>query len=161
MAAASIVLGVLAVVFIGLGVLATPIPVLGTVLSFTAPALALAAVVTGGVAMSRAKREGRSAEGATAGVVVGALAFVPALMVALTCGVCNALCSASTLQGGPVRVRLGGGFGPDSGVPFALPPPPGAKPPASPEPSTPPPAPAPGDPAAPPPAFPPPPIGAH
>jgi hypothetical protein len=100
MAVSSILLAALSLISIGLGVLATPIPGLGAVFAFGAPALALAGVVTGGVAMSRAKRANQPRDLAVAGAVANALCFVPALLTALTCGVCNALCAT-----GPVQMR--------------------------------------------------------
>jgi hypothetical protein len=161
MAVGSIVLAALSLVSIGLGVLTTPVPVVGAIFSFGAPALALAGVVTGGIAMSRAKRENQPRDLAVAGVITNALFFVPALITALTCGVCNALCSTGQIQtrrdfhfgvqrgaaGSPAAQAGQGG----TGLAPALPPPRasgGA-------------APAGGDGAqrdAPPPAFPPPPI---
>jgi hypothetical protein len=98
MAVGSIVLAALSFVSIGLGVLATPVPVIGAIFAFGAPTLALAGVITGGMAMSRAKRAGESHDLALAGVVACALLFVPALITALTCGVCNALCSTGQFE---------------------------------------------------------------
>lgn len=164
MAAWSILLGLLAVVFTGLGVLATPIPVLGAFFAFGAPALALAGVITGGVGMSRARREGKPSDGATAGIVIGALAFFPALITALTCGVCNALCSSGEMQQRSFRYSTGLGADVDGGTAFPAPPPLPPPQPASPQPSkqpgSAPPAPKPAAPPpdAPPPAFPPPPL---
>jgi hypothetical protein len=159
MKAWSILLGVLALVSTGLGVLTTPLPVIGAVFSFGAPALAIAGVITGGVAMSRAKREGKPTDAATAGVVVSGLAFIPALLTALTCGVCNALCSAGEVQTHRSFDYRIGVQAPDGGV--GLPPPPPLAPlpdppggPSQPAPSE----PAPAQPGAPPPAFPPPPL---
>jgi hypothetical protein len=98
MAVGSIVLAALSFVSIGLGVLATPVPVIGAIFAFGAPTLALAGVITGGIAMSRARRAGESRDLALAGVVACALLFVPALITALTCGVCNALCSTGRIE---------------------------------------------------------------
>ncbi|MDD9935612.1 MAG: hypothetical protein OXT09_18520, partial [Myxococcales bacterium] len=122
MAAWSILLGLLALVSTGLGVLTTPVPVLGALFSFGAPTLALVGVVVGGVAISRGKREGRATDGATAGAIISGLAFIPALVTALTCGVCNALCSAGEVQTRGFQYQVGQGARPDGGV--ALPPPP-------------------------------------
>lgn len=171
MTAGSIVLAIVAFVCVGIGFLTTPIPVVGTVFSFSAPVLALAGVVVGGMALSRARREGRSGDGAVAGIVMSVLALIPALLVALTCGVCNALFSAGGIEARrDFNVRFGPGHAlraPDAGVsapgfpppplaPSDLPPMPGARavpraaPGASPL--------SPGDRDAPPPAFPPPPM---
>jgi hypothetical protein len=96
----SIVLAVLAVVCTGAGVLTTPVPVVGTVFSVAAPALALAGVIFGGMDLSRRKRAGQSSDSALVGVVLSALAFFPALATTFTCGLCNALWSSS-----PIEVR--------------------------------------------------------
>jgi hypothetical protein len=111
MAVGSIVLAALSLASIGLGVLATPVPVLGAIFSFAAPALALAGIIAGGIAMSRARRENQPRDLALAGVIASALCFVPALITALTCGVCNALCSA-----GPVEIRRDFHFGVQPGA---------------------------------------------
>jgi hypothetical protein len=157
--AGSIVLAFLALGCVGLGVLTTPIPIVGAVFSF----------VVGGLALSRAKREGRPGDGAIAGIVMSALALIPALLVALTCGVCNALFTAEGV--GARRdfgVRFGSGLplrAPDAGVSSSS----AAPSPAAPSrarapkaPDMPPPAldapPSSADRLAPPPAFPPPPI---
>jgi len=161
MAVGSLVLAALSLVSIGLGVLTTPIPVVGAIFSFGAPTLALAGVITGGLAMSRARRENRSRDLALAGAITSGLCFVPALITALTCGVCNALCSTGRFEtrrdfhfniqqgtGGSAAGHAGQG---GSGDPLTLPPPPRARPTA----------PSGGDAGqrdAPPPAFPPPPI---
>lgn len=94
----SIVLAVLAGVCTVAGVLATPVPVAGTVLSWAAPALAILGVVLGGTDVSRRKRAGQSSDASLVGVVLSALAFFPAIAFALTCGMCNALMSASPMQ---------------------------------------------------------------
>jgi hypothetical protein len=138
MAVGSIVLAALSFVSIGLGVLATPVPVIGAIFAFGAPTLALAGVITGGMAMSRAKRAGESRDLALAGVVACALLFVPALITALTCGVCNALCSTGQFEtrrdfrfgvqpGNPPAPAAGAGHA-GSGAPHApAPPPPPAR----------------------------------
>jgi len=160
MAVGSIVFAALALACAGLGVITTPIPVLGAVFSFGAPALALAGVVMGGVAMSRGKRARTSTDAAVAGVIFNGLCFVPALLTALTCGVCNALWS-----GGKIEARRDFHFdvqagtprqGASPGQPGRAPEPPSQRPGATPQPDQPPAAAPPG--AAPPPAFPPPPI---
>ena len=96
----SIVLAVLAVVCTGAGVLATPVPVVGTVFSVAAPILAVTGVVLGGMDVSRRKRAGQGGDAPLVGVVLSALAFFPAIMTAFTCGLCNALWSST-----PVEVR--------------------------------------------------------
>jgi len=160
MSAWSILLGIVALISTGLGVLTTPVPVLGALFSFGAPALALAGVITGGIALSRGRQAGRATDGATAGLIVSAVAFIPALLTALTCGVCNAMCSAGDLQNQRnFHYSVGQGAGADAGVKL-LPPPP-LQPPAPSDPTAPaePAAPAaPRRPGAPPPAFPPPPM---
>lgn len=118
----SILLSGLAIVCAGIGVLTTPFPVLGLIFAFGAPALAVAGVMLGGSAMSKAKRVGQTDETAKIGVILNAIAFVPSLLVALTCGVCNALFSSGNMQ---VQrdIRFGSPLGSaDAGV-RALPPP--------------------------------------
>jgi hypothetical protein len=156
MAVGSILLAVLALISMGIGVLTTPIPVVGAVFSFGAPALALLGIILGGKAMSRAKQRGAVDGTAQAGVIVSALAMVPALLTAMTCGVCNAMCADGKFEtqrsfnmriGQPLQDRdasTGTATGTDDGAP---PPPPAPSPPAAP--------------GAPPPAFPPPPIDPH
>jgi hypothetical protein len=142
MAVTSIALAALALLFIPLGVVLAPLPWVGGVFAFGAPALALASVIAGGVAMSRAKRAGAATGAALAGVITGALAFLPALLTALTCGVCNALVTAGKFEAHRdfnVSVRQGYPSAPsDAGrepaEPTAPPPSPGAPPPAFPPP---------------------------
>jgi hypothetical protein len=157
MALVSILLAVVAFVCTLLGFVTTPIPVIGLVFSFGAAAIALGGAMLGGKAISRAKRASLPTDAARIAVVLNVIAFVPALLVALTCGVCNALFSAGGVQthrGIDFNFNPRGipGFASDAG-PNALPPPrraldagaaPGSQPP--PEPgapgSQPPPAPA-------------------
>jgi hypothetical protein len=94
----SILLSALAVVCAGVGVLTTPIPKLGLIFAFGAPALALAGIMLGGSAMSKAKRIGQTSETGRIGAILSALAFVPSVVVALTCGVCNAFFSTGDMQ---------------------------------------------------------------
>jgi hypothetical protein len=123
MALVSILLSVVALLCTAIGFFTTPIPVLGTLFSFGAAAIALLGVVLAGRAVSAAKRQGRSNDTARIGVVLNALALVPALLVALTCGVCNALFSTGNVQvQRDFQFNLGQGAGPDAG-PNALRPP--------------------------------------
>lgn len=94
----SILLALAAFLFTGGGLLAVIVPVLGAIIAFTAPALALAAIVTGGVAMSRANRDRENNGTGLAGLILGMLAFIPAMFVATTCGLCNALFSAGGFE---------------------------------------------------------------
>jgi hypothetical protein len=122
MALVSILLSVVALLCTAIGFFTTPIPVLGTVFSFGAAAIALLGVVLGGRAVSAAKRQGRTNDTARIGVISNALALVPALLVALTCGVCNALFSSGNVQVQRDFQFNGGTWEPDAG-PNALPPP--------------------------------------
>jgi hypothetical protein len=174
MPALSTVLGVLSLVCIALGVLTTPIPVLGALFSFCAPALAIAGIIVGGLAMSRAKQAARrrapaqsdageaaapglpeeSRNSGRTGVIISAVALLPALLTAMTCGVCNALCSTGQIrtqrdfqfnvQRGPIDARPDAGPRPDAGRPDAPVPSDAARPSDE----------------APPPVFPPPPLDA-
>jgi hypothetical protein len=95
----SILLSALAVVCAGVGVLTTPIPKIGLIFAFGAPALAVAGIMLGGSAMSRAKRSGQTtSETGKLGAILSAIAFVPSLLVALTCGVCNAFFSSGNFK---------------------------------------------------------------
>jgi hypothetical protein len=94
----SILLSALAVVCAGVGVLTTPIPKLGLVFAFGAPVLALAGIMLGGSAMSKAKKTAQTSETGRIGAILSALAFVPSVIVALTCGVCNAFFSTGNMQ---------------------------------------------------------------
>ncbi|MET0385044.1 MAG: hypothetical protein ABW321_03750 [Polyangiales bacterium] len=98
MALLSILLSVVAVVCTLAGFLTTPIPVLGLVFSFGAAAIALGGIMLGGKAVSAAKRRGEPNDAARIAVVLNVLALVPALLVAFTCGVCNAVFSTGNVQ---------------------------------------------------------------
>ncbi|MFT5356335.1 MAG: hypothetical protein ACI9KE_003558 [Polyangiales bacterium] len=99
MAIGSIVLGMGAFLCMIVGIIAAPVPVVGALFSFGGPVLALAGIVTGGVAMSRSKQEtGDSSGAAIAGLVVSIVAFFLSLIVALTCGLCNACLTSSTMD---------------------------------------------------------------
>jgi hypothetical protein len=118
----SIVLSALAVVCAGIGVLTTPIPTLGLIFAFGAPAIALAGILLGGSAMSKAKREGQTSETGKIGAILSAIAFVPSVLVALTCGVCNAFFTTGDFKVHK-DIRFGGSpFAGDGGV-IGLPPP--------------------------------------
>lgn len=145
MALASVLLSFAAALFAFLGVFAVVLPYAGSVLSFGAPALALAGVVLGGMAISHARREGLAGSKlGLAGVIMNAMVFVPALLGALTCGLCNAVLSGGAVQGPGPQLRFqvgpGGGMGPgpgpgnahDGGLPPGLAPPPMFAPPAAP-----------------------------
>lgn len=95
----SIILGIFSFLLMIAGVLFVWVPFLGTMLSFLSPILAIAGVILGGVSMSRAKQGMGESEGlATAGLVLNIIAFVPAMLVALTCGLCNTMCTGAFLN---------------------------------------------------------------
>lgn len=140
----SLIAGIAALLFVLGGLVLAWLPGVGTVLSFGAPLLALAAIVTGGVAVTRANREGVSNGVGVAGIVVGAVALLPAIVVALTCGMCNACVTAGMFvprdgsavrwdmdasmhvpgtKGAPSRAATGAGRAGDGGTRV---PPPGA-----------------------------------
>ena len=104
MGIASIILGVLSMIFAVAGFLLSWVPVLGALLSFGAPMLALIGIVLGGVGMSRAKQEGGETGIPMAGMIVCIVCFFPALLVALTCGVCNTMCTTASMNA-PDRPR--------------------------------------------------------
>lgn len=157
MGIASIVLGILALLFALGGFLVSFVPVVGAYpgvfLSFTAPVLALMGIVLGGVGISRAREEGTETGAATAGLIVSIIAFFPAFLVAMTCGVCNTMCASAAMQGG--RHDPDPWWMVDAGAtPPMFPPPTAIDPPLDPDPSD----PQAVDPGQPPPAFPPPPL---
>ena len=95
MAIGSIIIGVVAFLFMVAGFFLSPVPYVGAVLSFGSPVLGLVGIVMAGVSMSRAKQTGESSGAATAGLVVNIIAFILGLAVALTCGLCNACMTSS------------------------------------------------------------------
>lgn len=100
MPVASILLGIVALLFMMGGFLMTGVPVAGALLSFGAPLSALVGIVLAGIAMSRAKRDGEGSGAAVAGLVVNIIAFILGLVVALTCGLCNVCFSAGAMGAG-------------------------------------------------------------
>lgn len=158
MGVASIVVGIAAFLFVFGGFITSVIPFLGTLLSFGAPLLAIAGIVMGGLALSRAKRDGDRTGAPTAGLIINIVALIPALVIALTCGLCNACVTASVMSPtrkgrpwwldgggsplGPMQAGQGSPFGPQPPGPTA--PldagPGGGPPPAFPPPAFPPPA---------------------
>lgn len=100
MAVVSVLLAFVAFVGTAFGLVFTLMPIWGSVFSFGAPVLALIGIVVGGLAMSAANKRGQSSGFALSAVVMNVLAFLPALVVAMTCGLCNA---CVTTQGGPQR----------------------------------------------------------
>jgi len=146
---ASIALAVLAFISMGLGFLTTPLPMLGALFSFAAPALALAGLIAGRVATARAKDAGQSTATASVGSLLSGLCLLPALMTAMTCGLCNAMLSTGkfeTHRSVQWSTQSTGRSGAPQSAPGTQP----AAPPTAPLP--------PSAPGAPPPAFPPPPI---
>jgi hypothetical protein len=135
MAWGALSLAIVSFVFIGLGVLFTPIPGVGAFFSFAAPLLALAGIILGGRAVTKSKAAvsvgpgggamavpagGEAGSGlALAAVIASALAFVPAVITALTCGACNALCATGSFQ---THQNFGTGTGTGTGTidPFDL-----------------------------------------
>lgn len=92
----SVILGVFAFLCMFAGALLVWVPFLGTMLSFLAPILAIAGVILGGVAMSRAREGQGESEGlAIGGLILNVVAFIPAMLIALTCGLCNTLCTSA------------------------------------------------------------------
>lgn len=94
----AVLLSFVAFACMGLGLLLTVVPIWGAVFAFGAPALALVGVVLGGLAMSDASKRGQPTGFPLTAVIMNVMAFLPALVVALTCGVCNAFVSAGGLQ---------------------------------------------------------------
>lgn len=109
MAIGSIIIGVIAFLFMVAGFFLSPVPYVGAVLSFGSPVLGIVGIVMAGVSMSRAKQTGETSGAATAGLVVNIIAFILGLAVALTCGLCNA-CMTSNMNN-PRNRQAGQGFG--------------------------------------------------
>jgi len=110
---AAIVCACVALLFTGLGFMLTAVPFVGTFLSFGAPVIAIAGIVMGGIGLSQGSKEGQTSFINVVGIALSFLAFIPAVLVAVTCGLCNALCSAATLA--PTR---DGGYPPPATAPF-------------------------------------------
>lgn len=100
----SFLLAFAAFVSLVLGLLLTPVPIWGAVFSFGAPMLALSGIVIAGMKMSEATKRAQPSGVALTSVILNVLAFLPALVVAMTCGVCNACVSS---QGGMNQVQFG------------------------------------------------------
>jgi hypothetical protein len=94
---ASILCGAVALMMAIGGFLMTGMPVVGSVLSFGSPLVGLAGIVLGGLGMSRARQSGEGEGAAIAGLVLSAVAFVLGLLVAITCGLCNACVTAGSM----------------------------------------------------------------
>jgi len=118
MAWGSVAVGALSFIMMVAGFFLSWVPVLGSLLSFGAPVVSLAGIVMGGVAMSRAKQSGEESGAAIGGLIVSIIAFFPALLVALTCGMCNACLTAGTMDPSLHRGRSPFGAG---GNPFLVP----------------------------------------
>lgn len=173
MGVGSIVLGILSLLFAMGGFVVSFIPgvgaFLGAFLSFASPVLALIGVVLGGVGVSRARSEGIEGGTPMAGLIVSGVAFFPAFLVAISCGICDAMCAGAMIDGQRNRGSSTPWWLADAGVsttpgfnPAPIPTPPPTGPSAPIDPTAPPPidptAPPPQDPTQPPPAFPPPPL---
>ncbi len=81
-----------------LGMLLAGVPIAGSVLSFASPLVALSGLITGGVAWSKGRSAGVAHGPAIVGCVLSAMVFLPSLVIALTCGLCNACYSAALLD---------------------------------------------------------------
>ena len=84
------------------GILFSVIPYLGAMLSFGSPLVALIAIIVGGLGLKQAKEQNASTGAATAGIIVGVVSLIPGIIVALTCGLCNAAVS-SDMSGGSLK----------------------------------------------------------
>ncbi len=118
MAAGALILGVLSLILMIGGFFTTTIPILGSILSFGSPICALAGMIMSGVAMSRAKQEGGDSALAIVGLVINILGFIGGLLVAITCGLCNACVSAGAMNAGSGAQGFGRGVS-QNGNPFA------------------------------------------
>jgi hypothetical protein len=105
----ALLLAVAAFLCTGLGVLLTPIPGVGAAFAFGAPVLAVIGIVLGGRAVTANKQRGETGGVAQAAVITSALAFVPAMITALTCGACNALCATGQIKTGTWQTGIPSG----------------------------------------------------
>lgn len=106
---ASIVCAIFAFLTMIAGFFLTGVPVVGAVMAFLSPAIALAGVVLGGLGMSEAKSRGGEGEGAaTTGLIINIIAFILGLVIALTCGLCNACMTASGAAAGGAMAGAAG-----------------------------------------------------
>ena len=136
----SIILGVIAFVCMLGGIFLTLVPVLGSLMSFGAPALALTGLIVGGLGYSQARRAQAPGGAAVAGMVISGTVFVLSLAFALVCGTCNACLtvgatsatpfmqidtSAFPLPAAPPSGPAMPGAAPVAPAPPPLPPPPG------------------------------------
>lgn len=85
----SITMGILAFLCMLGGIVLSFVPFLGAMLSFLSPVLALIGIILGGVAMSQARQGGESESLSLGGLITSVIAFVPSMLVAVTCGLCN------------------------------------------------------------------------
>jgi hypothetical protein len=119
MAIASILLGVGSLLMMFGGIFLVWMPGVGSMFAFGGPILALVGIVLGGLAMSRAKQEGNPSGAALAGVILNVVGFLFGLIVAMTCGLCNAACTSAMINAHPSDGGVGwqGSFqlGPDGG----------------------------------------------
>jgi hypothetical protein len=79
----AVIVGILSLLFLALGLALFWVPFLGPMLSFGAPVLGLVAIVLGGIAMSRAKRDGESSSAGIAGLVMGIVGLLFGIVLAL------------------------------------------------------------------------------
>jgi hypothetical protein len=116
MAIASILLALLAFVCTVVGVLTTPIPMLGLGFSFAGMLAALGGAFLAGRVMSAAKRASKSTDVGCIAVVMNLMALIPAAVVTLTCGVCNYVVSTGDLHVQPnLDFRIGPNMLPAAG----------------------------------------------
>jgi len=105
MPVASLICGAVALLMAVGGMFLAAVPIIGSVLSFGSPVLALAGIVMGGIGHSRSE----DMKGlAIAGLVVSIIAFVLGLLVAMTCGLCNACVTAGAAGTSSAAQGFGG-----------------------------------------------------
>lgn len=93
----SAALGVLAFLFMLGGFFGGVIPFVGASLSLLAPIIALCGFILGGLSLSRKRVHPMPPSAAVAGLILNGLAFFPSVLLAMTCGMCNACVSAGLL----------------------------------------------------------------
>ncbi len=98
MALASLILGLLSLIFMMGGLFTTMVPFVGSLLSFGAPILGLFGLILGGVATSRASTDGDTSGLGIAGMVLSGIGFLIGVLFALTCGMCNVCATQAAMS---------------------------------------------------------------
>lgn len=94
----SVLISILSLFFAVLGVITAWLPIIGSVFAFGSPALAILGIVLGNNAMKQARRTNDSSGAGLVGVILNTITLLPALLVAVTFGSCNAFISTTAVD---------------------------------------------------------------